>query len=49
MMNNLHFYNFPRITVAVYFMYFERITECRSTRTAGVCLKRLKLSAFGEF
>ena len=34
MMNNQHFYNFPRIIVAVYFMEFESIIVYRSTRRA---------------
>ena len=33
-MNNRRFYNFPRITVAVYFTYFESIIVYRSTRRA---------------
>ena len=37
MMNNRRFYNFPRITVAVYFTEFESIIVYRSTRRAG-CL-----------
>ena len=37
MMNDMGFYKYPRITVAVYFTYFENITECRRTRRAG-CL-----------
>ena len=41
MMNNRRFYNFPRISVAVYFTYFESITVYRSTRRVYVvCLKR---------
>ena len=34
MMNNPGFYKFPRITVTVYFMYFESIIVYRSTRRA---------------
>ena len=49
MMNNLRFYNFLRIPVAVYFTYFESIIVYRSTRRACiVCLKRPKISAFGS-
>ena len=34
MMNNRRFYNFPRITVAVYFTEFESIIVYRGTRRA---------------
>ena len=34
MMNDLRFYNFPRITVAVYFTEFESIRVYRSTHRA---------------
>ena len=34
MMNNRRFYNFPRITVAVYFTEFENIIMYRGTRRA---------------
>ena len=34
MMNNRRFYNFPSITVAVYFTEFESIIVYRSTRRA---------------
>ena len=37
MINNRRFYNFSRITVAVYFMYYESIIVYRSTLRAG-CL-----------
>ena len=34
MMNNRRFYNFPRITVTVYFTEFESIIVYRGTRRA---------------
>ena len=46
MMNNLHFYNFSRITVAVYFTYFESIIVYKSTRNACSWSQRLKTFAF---
>ena len=46
MMNNRRFYNFPRITEALYLMYFESIIEYRSTLTAGRWSERLKTSMF---
>ena len=49
-MNNLLFYNFPRITVAVYFTYFESIIVYRlkALLEQVLCLKRLITSAFGS-
>ena len=44
-MNNRCFNNFPRITVAVYFMYFESI---EALTEHVVCLKRLLTLAFGS-
>ena len=35
MMNNPRFYNFPRITVTVYFREFQSIIVYRSTPRAG--------------
>ena len=35
MMKNWLFNNSPRVTVPAYFMYFEGIIVCRSTRRAG--------------
>ena len=43
MINNRQFYNFPRITLAVYFTYFEGIVVLAEQ---VVSLKRLKTSAF---
>ena len=37
-MNNRHFYNFPRIAVAVYFMYCESIIMYRRTLIRAGCL-----------
>ena len=45
-MNNRRFYNFPRITVAVYFTEFESIIVYRSTRRAGCLSERPITSAF---
>ena len=42
-MNNRQFYNLPRITVAVYFTYFECI---EALAEQVVCLKKLITSAF---
>ena len=44
MMNNRRFYNFPRITVAVYFTDFESIIVYRGARRAR-CLSE-RASAF---
>ena len=44
MMNNRHFYNFPRITVAVLFKYVESITK--AILEQAVWLKRLITSVF---
>ena len=48
MMNNPGFYKFLRITVTVYFTYFESIIVYRALTEHVVCLKRLKTSAFGS-
>ena len=45
-MNNRRFYNFVRITVAVYFMYFKSIIVCRSTHRAGCWSEKVIISAF---
>ena len=45
MMNNQRVYNFPRITVTVYFTYFESI---EALTEHVVCLKRLKTSGSSE-
>ena len=38
MMNNPGFYKFPRFTVAVYFTYFESITQYGSTVYIGIAM-----------
>ena len=48
MMNNRRFYDFPRITVAVYFMEFESIIVYRSTRRARCLSEKAYPSAFGS-
>ena len=49
MMNNPGFYKFLRITVTVYFTYFESIIVYRSTRRAcSLSEKASKTSAFGS-
>ena len=47
-MNNLHFFNFQRMTIAVYFTYLESITVYRSTCKAGCLSERPKTSMFGS-
>ena len=46
MTNNWRFYNFPRITVAVYFTEFESIVVIEALTEHIVCLKRPITSAF---
>ena len=47
MMNNRRFYNFPRITVAVYFTEFESIIVYRGTRRARCLSEKACHGNFG--